>query len=384
MSQPGTPSRRLEGVSLGRPFGVPVVVSWSWFLGSVIIAILILPLFTARFPDLSGSVRFAVAMSFAVLLGLSVLAHELAHAIAAKAYGFPVHRITLHVLGGVSEIGGEDHRPGSDFVIAVVGPLTSLGVGLVAWAVGWALPAGSIVELVVVQLAWANLIVGVFNLLPGLPLDGGRLLRDVVWGVSRSERRGTVVAAWTGRLFAAGLAALGILPLLRGQQVVVGGYIVTLWFFMLAFFMWFGAGRALDSARLRDRLPTLQTQTLARRAIPVGTQTPVSEALRQLHEAGARALVVVDHEGQPRGLVSEAAVAALPEQRRPWVTVASVARQVDSDATLPVDLSGTALLQRLADTSISEYLVVDSRGAVFGVLSRADVERALAGMGLAS
>ncbi len=382
MSEPSNARRPVEGVALGRPFGVPVVVSWSWFVGSLVIAVLILPAFTDRFPDLAGGLTFAVALSFAVLLGLSVLAHELAHAVVAKGYGFPVHRITLHVLGGVSEIGGEDQRPGSDFVIAFVGPLTSIVVGALAWVLGWALPTGTIVELVVVQLAWANLIVGAFNLLPGLPLDGGRMLRDVVWAVTHHERTGTVVAAWVGRGFAVALALLGLVPLLRGRNLVVGGYVFGLWFLILAAFIWAGAGRALASARLREQLPTLQVGNLARRAIPVTPQTPVSEALRQLHDDGARALVVVDHDGQARGIVAEAAVSALPEQRRPWVTVASVARQVDSDSTLPIDLAGADLLHRLAASNTTEYLVLDSRGAVFGVLSRADVEVALGKLGV--
>ena len=382
MTGPSNTARTPEGVSLGRPFGVPVVVSWSWFVGSVVIALLVLPLFRDRFPDLAGGLTFAVAFSFAVLLGLSVLAHELAHAVVAKGYGFPVNRITLHVLGGVSEIGGDDHRPGTDFVIAVVGPLTSLLVGALGWVLARALPADTIVELVVFQLAWANLIVGVFNLLPGLPLDGGRMLRDVVWGATRSEHSGTVVAAWVGRGFAVALALVGLVPMLLGRGQMFGGYVFGLWSLLLAVFIWSGAGRALDSSRVRGQLPGLQVRALTRRAIPVTPEMPVAEAVRRLHDAGARALVVVDHGGQPKGIVAEAAVSALPEQRRPWVSVAAVARQVDDDSTLAIDLAGADLLRRLAASTTSEYLVLDARGAIYGVLARADVEAALGRLGV--
>jgi len=383
VSGPPSGTRAVEGMSLGRPFGVPVVVSWSWFLGSAVIALLVLPVFSSQFPDLAGGLLLTVAFTFAVLLGLSVLAHELAHAVVAKGYGFPVHRITLHVLGGVSEIGGDDHRPGKDFVIAVVGPLTSLAVGALTWVLSRAIPGDTIVGLVVFQLAWANLIVGAFNLIPGLPLDGGRMLRDVVWGASRSEHTGTVVAAWVGRGFAVVLALFGLLPAVTGgTQLAFGGYVFGLWSILLAAFIWTGAGRALASSRVREQLPALQVRALTRRAIPVTPEVPVAEAVRRLHEAGARALVIVDHEGQAKGIVAEAAVSALPEQRRPWVTVAAVARQVDAESTLPIDLSGTPLLQRLAGSTCPEYLVLDAGGAIYGVLARADVERALGRLGV--
>ena len=143
---------------------------------------------------------------------------------------------------------------------------------------------------------------------------------------------------------------------------------------ILAAIIWTGAGNSLRMARLREHLPELRARALTRRAVPVETDTPLSEALRRANAAGARALVVVDTDGDPLSVVREAAIVGVPEHRRPWVTVGGLAQDITEGMRVPADLSGEELLDRLRATPATEYLVVETSGEIYGVLSAADVE----------
>jgi Zn-dependent protease len=305
-----------------------------------------------------------------VLLYASVLLHEVSHALVARGFGLPVRGITLHFLGGYTEIERASPTPARDLVISAAGPAVSLAVG------GLALLAAApvdepISEFLLLELAVANLIVGVFNLLPALPLDGGHMLRSVVWRVTGDEHRGTVVAARAGQVLA-GLVL--VLPFV----VARGSLTIVVWSALVALLLWNGATQALAVGRVRRRLPRLNLQTLTRRAAPVAPDVPLAEALRRASASGVRALVVVDGAGRPTGLVSEASVDATPEDRRPWVPVGQVARSLEAGLVVPVDLGGEDLITRMRAHPASEYLVVDHDGAVYGVLSTADVDAALA------
>jgi CBS domain-containing protein len=229
----------------------------------------------------------------------------------------------------------------------------------------------------------SNLIVAAFNLLPGLPLDGGRMLRAVVWKVTGRPMTGTVAAAWVGRALA--VCVLVGLPLLTQSGALgdsgddISGFdTVTdaLLAAILAAIIWTGAGNSLRMARLREHLPELRARTLTRRAVPVASDTPLSEALRRANDAGARALVVVDGRGDPVAVVRETAIVGVPEHRRPWVAVSGLAQDLKDGMRLPAELAGEALLDRLRATPATEYLVVEDSGAIYGVLSTSDVEKA--------
>ena len=145
---------------------------------------------------------------------------------------------------------------------------------------------------------------------------------------------------------------------------------------ILAAIIWTGAGNSLRMARLREHLPELRARNLTRRAVPVETNTPLSEALRRANDAGARALVVVDPDGEPLSLVREAAIVGVPEHRRPWVSVSGLAQDLTDGMRVSAELSGEELLDALRATPATEYLVVEESGEIYGVLSAADVERA--------
>ncbi|GAA3506819.1 hypothetical protein GCM10019016_139340 [Streptomyces prasinosporus] len=379
---PQSPREKQRGLLMGRPFGVPVYVAPSWFLVAILITWVFGGQIDRVLPEL-GAASYLVSLFFAVAFYASVLVHELAHTLAALRFELPVRRIQLQFFGGVSEIEKEAETPGREFVLAFVGPLLSLVLAGLFYLGLLAVDPGSVPGVLLAGLMISNLIVAVFNLLPGLPLDGGRMLRAVVWKLSGKPMTGTVAAAWVGRALA--LSVLVGLPLLTqsgalgsdavdnvGMDTVLDALLAAI----LAAIIWTGAGNSLRMARLREHLPELRARALTRRAVPVETDTPLSEALRRANAAGARALVVVDADGAPLSLVREAAIVGVPEHRRPWVPVGGLAQDLTDGMRVSAELAGEELLDALRATPATEYLVVEETGEIYGVLSAADVERA--------
>ncbi|MDI3099905.1 site-2 protease family protein [Streptomyces enissocaesilis] len=377
------PQRRPEpggGLLMGRPFGVPVYVAPSWFLVAALITWVFGGQLDRVLPEL-GAARYLVSLFFAVAFYASVLVHELAHTVAALRFKLPVRRIQLQFFGGVSEIEKEAETPGREFMLAFVGPLLSLVLAGVFYAALLPVAPDSVPGVLLAGLMVSNLLVAAFNLLPGLPLDGGRMLRAVVWKLTGKPMSGTVAAAWVGRALA--IAVLIGLPLLTqslgsesaddvGMDTVLDALLAAI----LAAIIWTGAGNSLRMARLREHLPELRARALTRRAVPVSADTPLSEALRRANASGARALVVVDADGVPVSLVREAAIVGVPEHRRPWVPVSGLAQDLTDGMRVSAELSGEELLDALRANPATEYLVVEETGEIYGVLSAADVERA--------
>lgn len=367
---------RAGGVRIGAPLGVPIYLAPSWFLVAGALTLLFSATVDRRVPGLGVVASHAVALVFVLLLYASVIVHELSHSVVALRLGLPVRRITVYLVGGVSELDREPEDAASEYLVAMAGPLVSLILAGLGTAAATMIEPHTVQRLIVEELALANGLVAFFNLLPGLPLDGGRVLRAAVWRVSGSAERGAVVAGWSGR----GLAVLvGSIPFLIAMTTRGGASLISLlWFSLLAAFLWSGASQALRLARLRLRLPRLTLAQLTRSAVPVTATTPVSVALAKVQVATGGSIVVVDAEERPIAVVSEAAVAAVPAARRPWVPVADVSVALAPERVLDVDLCGEALLAAMRRAPASEYLVVDRAGEVVGVLATTDVARIVA------
>ncbi len=362
------------GIVLARPFGIPVYISPYWFVIAGVFIVIYARDLASTF---HGPTRFVIAAAFVVLLWLSVLVHELSHSLVARGYGLPVRRILLYPLGGFSEIEREPQTPGREFLVSAAGPALSLLLAAVGYGLTYVTSAGTIGGTLIHQLIWANLVVGGFNLLPGLPLDGGRMLRAVIWKVTGRPATSTVVAAWAGRVIGVGLFALVLAPPVQAR---IGGLYTVVWVAVIAAFMWTGAGQAIKATRLRERLPTLQARRLARKAVSVAANTPLAEAIRRADESQARAVVVVDHDDKPIAILNETAVMATPPQRRPWIEAGSLARTLEPSLVLSADLSGMALLDAIRQAPATEYLLVEPSGQVYGVLAARDVDLAFAGV----
>ena len=364
------------GLPVGRFFGVPLFLSPSWLLIAGIITITYAGLVDETVDDISPAGSYLVAFAFAVLLAVSLLLHELGHTAVRLALGVPVRRVVIFLLGGVSEIEEEPSEPGQEYLVAVAGPLVSL---VLAAGAACTLPLadrGGVARTMIFLLVWSNLAVAVFNLLPGLPLDGGRLVRAAVWRVSRDRLTGTRAAAWGGR----GVAALVLVgAVFTVQPEGVAGIGNVLLASLLAAFIWVGATQSLTAATVSARMPAIRIAELARPTLTVPPDLSVAEALRRAWTTGVRALVVVDGDGTPRALVSEAHVVAVPEPRRPWTTVADVARPLEPGLVLADSLTGEQVVEAFRTTPASEYLVVGRDGRTVGVLAAADVATVLQG-----
>ena len=359
---------------MGQIAGIDITVRSSWLIIAALISVVLAPQIEVIAPAL-GHLSYVAGLAFAVLLYLSVLLHELSHALAAKAYGLPVRSVSLHFLGGVTGIAGEPQTPRREFVVSVVGPLTSLAVGGIALVLAQAVPGG-LVRFALDGLAWANLLVGLLNLMPGLPLDGGRILRAFIWAVTGRPHLGTVVAGWSGRVLAVLALALPFaMQALTQRQPSLVDYGLAL---IVAMFLWGGASQAMTGARIRGRLPALNARRLARRAIAVPHDLPLAEGIRRAQAEQAGGLVVVTGDGAPIGVVNEAAVLSTPPERRPWVSCGSVARKLESGLLLDADLSGEGLVAALQATPATEYVLLERGGDVFGVLTTKDVDAAFA------
>ncbi len=364
------------GLPVGRFFGVPIYLSPSWLLIAGLITLTYEGLITEAVDDISPAGSYAVAFLFAVLLAVSLLAHELGHTAVSLAFGMPVRRVVIFLLGGVSEIEKEPTEPSQEYLIAVAGPLVSLVL-----AAGGAcfLPlteSGSVPRTIVFLAVWSNLAVAVFNLLPGLPLDGGRLVRAGVWRLSGDRLTGTRAAAWGGRAVAVLVLVVAVITVRPDGALGLGNVLLAS---LLAAFIWVGATQSLSAATVSARMPAIEIGSLVRPTLSVPPDLPVAEALRRAWAGHVRALVVVDATGVPRALVSEAHVMAVPEPRRPWTTVADVARPLEPGLVLADSLSGAEVVEAFRAMPASEYLVVGRDGRAVGVLAAADVAKILQG-----
>ena len=230
-----------KSLRLGRVFGIPVEINITWVIIFLLLTYLLVNRFDSLFPFWPVYQQWTVAVITVGLFFLSVLAHELSHSLVALSRGIPVAGITLFLFGGVSHLVREPERPSEEFLISVVGPLTSIALSAAAWGVFiwlspgsgfWPLRNASPVEMVAFLLAWGNLSVGIFNMIPGFPLDGGRVLRAAVWAGSGSYRRATQVAARCGQ-------AVGVLMMVGGLLYIVlwDNWIDGIWAAVIGFFL---------------------------------------------------------------------------------------------------------------------------------------------------
>jgi Zn-dependent protease len=362
-------------VYVGRPFGIPVYFDLTWILLAAYITYSYAPTFS-RNGETPGARSYSLAFGVALLFAVSVLLHELAHSITAIRMNLPVRRVTILFFGGVSEISREPQTAARTYLVSVAGPLMSLVLSCLGFAAIVAIdPHGTAKDLIGIFAALNGLVAAV-NLLPGLPLDGGHVLRAAVWQLTGSAVKGTRVAAHAGRTLAAAIVVaalvLASVPSLKSSSdatLLMGA--------LLGVYLWTGSSAELRQAGLAARIPDLNLRTLARLAIAVTGDTPLSESVRRAHALGARALVVTDHDGRPQGLVDEAKVATTPAQRQPWVTTGELSRALEPGLVLEADLTGEPLLDALRETPGTEYLVVDTDGRVVGVLLAADLMLAL-------
>jgi Zn-dependent protease/CBS domain-containing protein len=364
-----------DDLKLGRVAGFPLSMNWSVL---VIAWLLTWSLATGSFPDEApghpDGTYWMVGLAAALVFFGSLLAHELAHAIVARRHGVEVKGLTLWLFGGVASLGSEPHTPRADFRIAVAGPATSL-----ALAAGFGLVAGTfkvlgVAHIVVVAAGWLsgiNLMLGVFNLIPGAPLDGGRLLRAYLWHHHGDRVRAAVTAARAGAVVAYGLIGFGLLEFLAGASV--GG----LW---LVFIGWFvlSAARAEEARVLtRDALGELRVADVMSPHPDVAPGWITVGEFIERYLLGRRhsAYPVEGSDGRIAGLVTLAQLRRVPPGQRDTTRLVDIAIAIPDVAIAAPRDSVVSLLDRLTPEAGGRALVFD-HGELVGILTPIDVARA--------
>lgn len=361
-------------LSVGRFFGVPIYFAPSWLVIALLLTVYYAPIVKDVLPAISASGAYLLSFVFTVLFALCVLAHELGHTAASLLLGNPVRRVVIFLLGGVSEIERDPKRPRDELLVSAAGPLVSVLLTAAAGGGFLLVQHDSMPGVLLALLFWSNVVVVAFNVLPGLPLDGGRMLRAVIWWATRSRLTGTRVAAWAGRGVAVLVAVAGL-----AVDRTSFGFTAGLLSLALAAYLWFGATQSLRVGEFIERVPQANLAALLRPGLFVPADLSVAEALRRAWQGNARGLVVTDSSDRPRAIVDEARIGAVPPERRPWTQLADVARPLEPGLILPVHLTGEDLLAAVRATPAHEYLVVNRDGSPAGILATADLAALLKG-----
>lgn len=372
------PSRRrtlcrvARAIPLFRLLGIRVTLDPSWFLIFLLVAwSLASGYLPARLPAASGPALWALGAGLSLALFGSVIAHEFAHALVARSRGGDVDEIMLFVFGGVARLKDEPEDARSEFLIAGAGPLLSFALGTSLLAVGAVAGAAPESARVALQwLGWINLALAVFNLIPGFPLDGGRILRAILWWRMRDFERATVAAARTGQVCAGLLIAAGVgLTLLTGSMS-------WLWEALIGWFLWSAAARSIGMARLRDAVEGIRVRDLMTDRVPaIRADHDVRVGHAQAAGGEVSELAVIERDGRLVGVVSTGALAQAT-QAEPGRPARELAEPPDPRQTIGPGAPAEEMVARLGALGGRPILVVED-GRLLGTVDPAALLAAL-------
>jgi Zn-dependent protease len=362
-----------KGIPIGRIAGIDVRLDPSWFLIFALITFTLHSSLWFDHPDARGWHVWLAALTGSLLFFGSILTHELSHSVVAKGMGLEVHGITLFLFGGVSGLKSEPRKAPEEAAIAIVGPVTSVILGGVFLALQFLLPRGSVGRDVVGWLGFINLMLAAFNLLPGFPLDGGRLLRAAVWALTGDLAKATRVAATAGTVIAVLLITLGILEILFLPAAMLGG----LW---LAFIGWFLLTASRQSRATFDARRVLDTlrvdQVMRTDCVELSPDEPLDRLVeRRILRSGPRCYVVA-RAGMLEGLITLQEIRNVPRESWPTSTVGQAMVPVERvRAVSPTDTLLSAL-DLMREAEVNQLPVVQD-GRLAGMITREDVLRAI-------
>ncbi len=380
---PPTPprSRGTSGIVLGSVFGFEISLDYSWF----IIFFLILgtfagAVFPAHAPGLDRLFYLGMGLAGALLFFTSLLLHELAHAFMARARGIEVEGITLFIFGGMARTSREASTPGDEFLIAGVGPLASFALAALFWGtaiLGSRMGLGLEITVVAEYLGFLNLVLAIFNLLPGFPLDGGRLLRAGLWKATGSMRRATRIAAGAGRALGWVIIGLGVYSLLVG-----GAFIGGLWLVFIGWFLGNAARMSYQQVLLQEMFaPLTASQAMSGAPETVGPDVSIDDLVHDYFLRRPFSAFPVTDDGALEGLVTLAQVRALPRDGWHDLTVADIMSPLSEILTAGPDDPMLDVLAAMRAADSRRVLVVRGED-LLGIISATDVARWLDLVGL--
>lgn len=353
---------------LARIAGIEIRIDSSWLIIAVFIAYSFFFRFGFLYEDLETGPRAALAVVSALVFFSSVLIHEFAHSLVAQARGIPVKNITLFLFGGATQAKVESRSPRDEFIIAAVGPLTSFGLAAVLW--GLAAAAGNPADPVpgtIGYLAWVNLALAVFNLLPGLPLDGGRLLRSALWGSTDDINKATRIASDGGRFIGYGLIGLGVWLLLAGA----GG----LWLILIGWFLSQAARASYTQLRLSRLLRGVHADdVMSSDLVCIDADMPLERAVDEYFLRHDHAAFPVVRAGDTIGLITLRGVRRVPSDERAQRSVADTMLSLDDALKVGPDHPLENIVELFAEEDGRRVLVTKGDDVV-GIVSPSDVNR---------
>ena len=356
-----------SGIYIGKIFGIPVKLHYSWFIVFVLVAwSLAAQYFPSTYPAWDSTLSIAAGIITSLLFFGSVLAHELMHSVVAKSEGIPIQDITLFIFGGVSQMTEEPKKPEDEFRMAIAGPLTSLALGIIFLALWYFFKSLPQVVVAVAQwLGWINVSLAAFNLVPGFPLDGGRVLRSLLWWRSQNLKSATRAASTVGRV-------IGYLLIFAGIWIIFqGNWFNGVW---LALIGWFLESAASGSYRQLALMEMLKGHKVTEVMTSDCSIVPPELTIEQLvHDniltSGRRCFPVVPRGGNVQGLVTINEIRAVPRDQWLLRTTKEMMTPYSKLKTVTPDTDLSVVMQMLAEENINQVLVVKD-GTIVGMVAR--------------
>ena len=360
----------------------PLQISPGTLITVLLLAVLLYPTFSRGPATPTGAVLLSVGMGLVMIA--SVLAHEGAHAGVARAFGAEVDHIALTLFGGHTQYRAREMSTLGSLLVSLAGPAANAVLAAVGTLAALLTAPGSAADAFLSVGAWMNLVLALFNLLPGLPMDGGRAVETLAGAVLRNPARGTRITAWIGRAIAVAIVLVPLWQIIRSGGAGTLGLLTLVWALVIAGMLWQGASRALQQAQLDQRITALDAGRLARPVRIVPGSTP----LAALDGADLEQLLILEREGggQDSGprlgralRPDPTAAAAVPGPHRRTTAVRAVAGPVGEVVALPAHLRGDALIQMMLSHPAPVYLVLEADGRPRGVILSSEVNALLRG-----
>jgi Zn-dependent protease/CBS domain-containing protein len=358
------------GWRIGSLFGIPLLIDYSWF----VILALATHEYASSYEEWGPTLSWSAGLAIALMLFGSVLLHELGHSLAAMSQGIKVNSITLFLFGGIASIESESKTPGQAFQVAIAGPLVSLGIFLILGLGSQVLPPTNLLGIVAERVAEINLVLGLFNLIPGLPLDGGQVLKAAIWKITGSRFAGVRWAAKTGQV-------LGWLAIAFGLTLclLVGEY-SGLW---IALIGWFAIRNATAYSRFTSLQETLvktkASDAMSRDFRVVDADSTLREfADRYLLEVNPFPFYVATANGRDLGLVSIDDIRFTERSQWQIQTLHNILQPLETTTTVSEKASLAEVINTMESSQLSRIIVLSTIGSVAGTIDRGDVVKVLA------
>lgn len=357
-------------IRVGNLFGIPFYINPSWFLVLALVTWTYGSGLATQFPTLPAGVPFALGLVTALLLFASVLAHELGHSFVALRQGINVQSITLFLFGGLASLEKESETPADAFWVAIAGPLVSLLIFGFATIVGFTTGISGPLAVIVSLLASVNLALALFNLIPGLPLDGGNILKALVWKVTGNPYKGVKFASRVGQAFGWVAIASGVLPFF------LTGSFGNFWNLLIGWFLLQNAGRAAQYATVQEQFTGL---TAADAVTPDSPIVSANLSLREFADqrildlSNWRKFLVTNDEGQLVGELAVDALRTVPVQEWAETPVQDLMQPIDTLRTVASDQPLLEAVKQLEEKQLATLTVIRDNGVLVGLLEKASI-----------